>query len=195
VLLDFLGSQEYRQTFPDNLMASVEEWARGEAAVALAPRGGAKPLTAWPVDMDIRFSEDDPKIDALLGPLWHRRDAQGRWSDGRTGDLRFLLPEDAAEHGATLSLRLRVAGTKHTGPRTVVAHCNRRELATITLADDAPQIWTLGLPSSLYAREGINLLLVADQDYSPATSGESADRRALGVMLIEGRLTVEPSAV
>ena len=40
----------------------------------------------------------------------------------------------------------------------------------------------------------MSLFLIADQDFSPASSGQSADRRSLGVMLIEGRLKVDAPA-
>ncbi|HWA92502.1 MAG TPA: glycosyltransferase family 4 protein [Rhizomicrobium sp.] len=191
VLLDFLGSVEYRQAFPDRLMADVEDWARRETTLSSSPAGQVQAQIAWPAGRDVKFNEDNPVTEAILGRLWHRRDAQGRWSDGRTGDLRFLLPDDAAKHGATLLLRLRVAGTKITGQRRVVAHCNRRELGAITLANDAPQSWAITLPASVHAKDGVSLLLIADQDFSPAASGQSADKRSLGMMLIEGRLTVD----
>ncbi len=164
---------------------------RSRAVDRLAQPGAAAARLA--VGADVKFNEDNPTTEALLGRLWHRRDAQGRWSDGRTGDLRFMLPEDAARHGATLMLRLRVAGTKITGQRRIVAHCNRRELGAITLPNDAPQSWALALPSSIHSKEGVSLLLIADQDFSPASSGQSADKRSLGLMLIEGRLTVGTS--
>jgi glycosyltransferase involved in cell wall biosynthesis len=191
VLLDFLNSIEYRQTFPDRLMADVEDWAKREVALSSGAGGEARPHLAWPAGTEVKFNEDNPVTEALLGRLWHRRDAQGRWSDGRTGDLRFMLPDAAGKHGATLMLRLRVAGTKFTGPRRIAAHCNRREVAAITLQSDAPQSWEIKLPSSVHSKEGVSLFLIADQDFSPAASGQSADRRALGVMLIEGRLSVD----
>ena len=68
-------------------------------------------------------AEDNPTTEALLGQLWHRRDAQGRWSDGRTGDLRFLMP--AGRQDATLTLRVRVAGTRHIGPRRLAGRAIR----------------------------------------------------------------------
>src|SRR5262249_55406261 len=101
VLLDFLSSTEYQQAFPDRLMADVEDWAKREVALSSGPGGRARPQLAWPAGADVKFNEDNPVTEALLGRLWHRRDAQGRWSDGRTGDLRFMLPEPASKHGAT----------------------------------------------------------------------------------------------
>lgn len=192
VLLEFLNSAEYRQTFPDRKMADVEDWARREVALSSSQRAEQKRARiVWPADQNVRFNEDNATTEALLGELWHRRDAQGRWSDGRTGDLRFHLPESAARHGATLALRLRVAGTAITGGRTIVANCNRRELAHIQLANDTPQNWTIQLPPIAHSKDGVSLFLIADQDYSPAASGQSADKRSLGIMLIEGKLTVE----
>lgn len=191
ILVDFLSSAEYRQTFPDNVMADVEDWARKESLVASGRRRQKRPQMVWPVDVVVRFNEDNPTTEALLGQLWHRRDAQGRWSDGRTGDLRFHLPDGMAENGATLALRLRVAGTRITGPRRIVAQVDRRELGTITLANDVPQNWSLPLPASLHSKDGVSLFLIADQDFSPASGGQSADKRALGVMLMEGRLTMD----
>ena len=195
LLLDFLASAEYRQTFPDSTMAEVEDWARHEVSLSSGQRKQKRPQIVWPVDATVRFNEDNPTTEALLGQLWHRRDAQGRWSDGRTGDLRFHLPDGAAQNGATLVLRLRVAGTRITGPRQLAAHVNRREIGTTTLLNDGPQTWTLQLPASLHAKDGVSLFLIADQDFSPASGGQSADRRSLGVMLIEGKLTVDAAKV
>ncbi len=191
LLLDFLASAEYRQTFPDSLMGEVEDWARREVSLSAGQRRQKRPQMVWPVDTTVRFNEDNPTTEALLGQLWHRRDAQGRWSDGRTGDLRFHLPDGAAQNGATLVLRLRVAGTRLTGPRRLAAHVNRREIGTMTLVNDAPLNWALQLPASLHSKDGVSLFLIADQDFSPASSGQSADRRSLGVMLIEGHLKVD----
>jgi glycosyltransferase involved in cell wall biosynthesis len=191
ILLDFLSSAEYRQTFSDGLMADVEDWARKETLLASDRRPQKRPQTVWPVDAPVRFNEDNPTTKALLGQLWHRRDAQGRWSDGRTGDLRFHLPDGAAENGVTLALRVRVAGTSVTGPRRVLAQVDRREIGSITLMNDIPQNWVLSLPASLHSKDGLSLFLIADQDYSPASSGQSADKRALGVMLMEGHLSVD----
>lgn len=194
LLLDFLSSAEYRQTFPDRAMGEVEDWARREASLSAGERREKRPQMVWPTDAVVRFNEDNPTTEALLGQLWHRRDAQGRWSDGRTGDLRFHLPDGAAQNGATLVLRLRVAGTRMTGPRRLAAHVNRREIGTTTLINDAPQSWALQLPASMHSKDGVSLFLIADQDFSPASSGQSADRRSLGVMLIEGRLKVDAPA-
>lgn len=188
-LLEFINSAESRQAFPDRLMADVEDWARREVALSSGSSGRARPQIAWPLGADVKFNEDNPTTEGLLGRLWHRRDGQGRWSDGRTGDLRFMMPPETAERGATLQLRLRIAGSKITGPRRIVAHSNRRELGAITLQNDAPQSWTIELPASLHSKDGVSLLLIADQDFSPAASGQSGDKRSLGVMLIEGRLT------
>jgi glycosyltransferase involved in cell wall biosynthesis len=192
-LLDFLASQEYRQTFPDAAMADIEDWARRETALSSGPRGQLKPQMVWPADKDIRFNEDNPTTESILGRLWHRRDAQGRWSDGRTGDLRFQAPDEAQATGATLSLRVRVAGTRVTGERKLVALGNRRELASLVLRNDAPQTFTVPLPPTLLGKDGVHILLVVDQDFSPASGGQSADKRALGIMLIEGRLGVNPA--
>jgi len=191
VLLDFLASPEYRRSFPDQVMAHVEAWAREEIAGASGARSQAKPQAVWPVDESVRFNEDDPARQSLLGTNWHRREPQGRWSNGRTADIRFLMPESVNGKGATLTLRLRVAGTKVTGQRRIVAYSNRTELATITLEDDAPQNWVIPLPKTAQSRQGVSLLLVSDQDYSPAMSGESNDKRSLGVLLMEGRLTLD----
>ncbi|MBV9991865.1 MAG: glycosyltransferase [Alphaproteobacteria bacterium] len=192
VLLDFMNSQEYRQAFPDRLMADVEDWARREVTLSSGQRSDQKRAQiVWPADQSVRFNEDNPTTEALLGQLWHRRDAQGRWSDGRTGDLRFHLPPAAAKHGATLALRLRVAGTAITGGRTIVANCNRRELGQIQLVNDSPQSWTIQLPSTVHSKDGVSLFLISDQDYSPAASGQSADKRSLGIMLIEGKLVID----
>ena len=172
VLLDFLGSAEYRRSFPDQLMADVETWAREEVALAAGTHSPGKPQAIWPVGEPVRFSDDDPARQSLLGTNWHRREPQGRWSNGRTADIRFLLPESANGKGATLTLRLRVAGTKITGQRRIAAHFNRNELATITLEDDTPQNWAIPMPKTTHSRQGVNLLLVSDQDYSPAMAGE-----------------------
>ena len=195
VLLDFLASPEYRRSFPDQVMANVEAWAREEIAMAAGAGSQAKPQAVWPVDESVHFNEDDPACQSLLGTNWHRREPQGRWSNGRTADIRFLMPEGVNGKGATLTLRLRVAGTKVTGQRRIVAHSNRTELATITLNDDAPQNWAIPLPKTAQSRQGVSLLLVSDQDYSPAMSGESNDKRSLGVLLMEGRLTLDAAPV
>lgn len=192
-LLEFLHSPEYRQIFRDRLMKEVEDWARREVAMATGAgtQTSSRPQIVWPVDTVVRFNEDTPLTESLLGQLWHRRDAQGRWSNGRTGDLRFQIPEGARKHGATLQLRLRVAGTKATGHRSIVAHCNKRELGQITLVNDTPQNWTISLPGTALSKDGVSLLLIADQDYSPAAVEQSADKRSLGLMLMEGRLVVD----
>jgi hypothetical protein len=188
VLLEFLASAEYRQNFPDSAMNDVEAWARRVGAPA-TDRLDRRARAAWPAETDIHFNDDDPVSEALLGQLWHRRDAQGRWSDGRTGDLRFLLPEEAV-NGAVLKARLRVAGTAITGKRRITAMCNRRELSVIAISSDAPATWNIPIPADLYSKEGISLLLMADQEFTPAAHGVSADRRSLGLMLIEARLCV-----
>ena len=193
VLLEFLGSMEYRQTFSDELMSGVEDWARRESALSAGDRGASRAQIAWPLDSNLRFSEDSPTAEALLGQFWHPRDGQGRWSDGRVGDLIFLMPDEAEKRHALLTLRLRVAGTRVIGERRITAHCNRRELATLTIRDDAPLNWKIPLPAAIHSKEGINLLLIADRDFSPAVSGQSRDKRSLGFMLIEGRLTLEPT--
>lgn len=195
ILIDFLESAEYRQTFSDDLMSDVDVWAREQAAISRTRREQSRARVVWPAGIEIRFSEDNPTADALLGSNWHRRDAQGRWSDGRVGDLRFALPEGSAQHGATLMLKFRVAGTKFTGERRIVAYHNRKELAFLVVRSDAPVIWNLALPSSVAATEGINLQLSVDRDFSPSANGQSGDRRTLGIMLIEGKLTINaPSA-
>jgi glycosyltransferase involved in cell wall biosynthesis len=199
-LLEFLGSVEYQQAFSDGLMQDVEDWGRRESAFSKGRRSAPRAQIVWPAETSFRFSEDNPEIEALFGQLWHQRDAQGRWSDGRVGDLLFLMPEDVAKVDATLTLRIRVAGTRITGQRKITAHCNRRELASLMVRDDAPLNWQIPLPASVYSKDGINLLLMADQDFSPAAGGQSRDKRSLGIMLIEGRLSVgvdggEPGAV
>lgn len=194
-LLEFLGSTEYQQGFSDGLMRDVEDWARRESAFSKEQPGIPRAQITWPAESVFRFSEDNPEIEGLFGRLWHQRDAQGRWSDGRAGDLVFLMPDNAANIDATLTLRVRVAGTKITGQRRVTAHCNRRELASLTIADDVPLNWKIPLPASIHSKEGINLLLMIDQDFSPAASGQSRDKRSLGIMLIEGRLTLETAQV
>jgi hypothetical protein len=191
VLLDFLASPEYRRSFPDQFMADVDAWAREEIAVVVDTRQQSRPQAIWPAGVSVRFNEEDPQRQSLLGSNWYRREAQGRWSSGRTADMRFLLPESVNGLGATLTLRLRVAGTKATGRRRIVAHCNRHELATITLEDDAPRNWEIPLPKTAHTRQGVTLLLVSDQDYSPALAGESNDKRSLGILLMEGRLTLD----
>jgi hypothetical protein len=155
-----------------------------------ARRGAARAHIAWPTDWNLRFNEDSEETEALLGRLWHPHDAQGRWSDGRVGDLVFLLPDGAAKEGATLTLRLRVAGTKITGQRKVTAQCNQQEIASVTIRDDAPLNWTIPLPESIQAKDGVKLVLMADKDFSPASAGQSKDKRSLGIMLIEGRLSL-----
>ncbi len=190
-LLEFLTSPEYRQTFPDQVMGDVEEWARAESSLSTATRGQTRPQTAWPLGEPIRFSEDNSAYQALLGTQWHRREALGRWSNGRTADLRFLMPDLADHHSASLTLRLRVVGTKVTGPRQIVALCNNVELATIVVENDIPRNWTIALPKRAHLKEGVNLILMADRDFSPAMGGESSDKRLLGILLMEGRLTVD----
>jgi glycosyltransferase involved in cell wall biosynthesis len=188
-LLEFLASAEYRQTFSDGYMDKVEDWARGEVTNARSRREQSRARVVWPVDLSVRFNEDSAFVEALLGSNWHRRDAQGRWSNGSVGDLRFALPEGCADRGATLSLQFRVAGTKITGERRISAFHNRKELAALVVKDDAPVNWKIALPPSMAAREGVNLLLSADQHFSPAAHGQSGDRRLLGIMLIGGKLT------
>lgn len=191
ILIDFLESAEYRQTFSDDLMSEVEVWARDQATVSRNRREQSRARVVWPAGTEIRFKEDNPRTDALLGSNWHRRDAQGRWSDGRVGDLRFILPEGSAKHGATLTLKLRVAGTEFTGERRIVAHHNRKEIASLIVQSDAPVSWNVALPASIAAKEGVNLQLTVDRDFSPSANGQSADRRSLGIMLIEGKLTID----
>jgi hypothetical protein len=191
ILIDFLESAEYRQTFSDDLMSEVEVWARDQATVSRNRREQSRARVVWPAGTEIRFNEDNPRTDALLGSNWHRRDAQGRWSDGRVGDLRFILPEGSAKHGATLTLKLRVAGTEFTGERRIVAHHNRKEIASLIVQSDAPVSWNVALPASIAAKEGVNLQLTVDRDFSPSANGQSADRRSLGIMLIEGKLTID----
>ncbi|MBV8977467.1 MAG: glycosyltransferase family 4 protein [Alphaproteobacteria bacterium] len=187
-LLEFLKSAEYRQVFPDRALGALEDWAEREAALSPATVRDRKPKQVWPLDEAVRFNEDDAVTQAVLGQLWHRRDQQGRWSNGATGDLHFQLPPQAARNGAMLSLRLRVAGTAVTGPRRVVAQLDRRELSSMTFENDAPRVWTIALPVPVNPKAGISLHLVADRDFTPAAEGQSNDRRALGLMLIEGRL-------
>ncbi|HTT97087.1 MAG TPA: glycosyltransferase [Rhizomicrobium sp.] len=194
-LLEFVASAEYAQTFSDDLMSGVEEWARRESTSTKAKRDQPRTRTVWPANVGVRFSENDPVAESLLGSNWHRRDAQGRWSDGRVGDLRFALPEGCAERGATLLLHMRVAGTKITGKRTISAFHNRKELGSIEITDDTPVHWKLVLPPAIANKDGVNLLLTADQDFSPAANGVSGDRRLLGIMLIAGTLTIEGSQV
>ena len=142
----------------------------------------------------IRFNEDNPATEALLGQQngWHRRDAQGRWSNGRTGDLRFRLPDNADDSGVTFALRLRVAGTKATGPRRITAQVDGREVGKPSpFANDAPLNWMHGTSCGLLLRRtASSLFLIVDKDFSPASGGQSADKRALGVMLMEARLSV-----
>jgi len=190
IWLEFHGSAEYSQTFGDTLMKDVETWARREVALSAKGPRRPQPQTVWPAQSLLRFNESSPVTDALLGSLWHRHDAQGRWSDGRIGDLNFLLPEEAAKQGAELTLRIRVAGTRVTGQRQIIAHCNRQELASVTVRDDAPFSWNIPLPASIQPKAGVNLLLTVDRDFSPAASGQSRDKRSLGIMLIEGQLTL-----
>jgi hypothetical protein len=188
-LLEFLGSAEYRQTFSDHLMSDVEDWARREGALSARGRSPSRAQIAWPLNSDLRFNEDNSTVEALLGQFWHPRDAQGRWSDGRVGDLIFQMPKEAANKPLSLTLRLRVAGTKVIGERTVTAHFNRNEIATLAVRNDAPLTWTFSLPATPNTRDGASLLLMIDRDFSPAASGQSRDKRSLGIMLIEGRLS------
>jgi glycosyltransferase involved in cell wall biosynthesis len=190
LLIDFLSSAEYSQTFTDTAMADLEDWARQETVLAPGRRRQKRPLVIWPADETMRFNEDNPTAEALLGQLWHRRDAQGRWSNGRTGDLRFRLPEGAADRDVTFALRLRVAGTKTTGPRQITAQVDGREVGTIAVPNDIPLNWVLPLPASLLPKDGVSLFLIVDKDFSPASGGQSADKRALGVMLMEAHLSV-----
>jgi hypothetical protein len=189
VLLDFLASAEYRRSFPDQFMSDVEAWARKELAMTTVSHPRAKPQAIWPVEQPLRFSEDAPVQQSLLGTNWYRREPHGRWSNGKTADFRFVLPEGANGQGAILTLRLRVAGTKITGRRHIVAHCNRKEVAALHLDDDAPHDWAIPLPLAVQSRQVVDLLLVSDQDFTPATAGESNDKRSLGLLLMEGRLT------
>jgi glycosyltransferase involved in cell wall biosynthesis len=190
ILLEFVGSAEYRNSFADEYMADVENWARREMSAATSRRADKKAPVVWPTDAAVQFNQDHPVTDALLGQYWHKRDAQGRWSNGRTGDLRFMLPEAAAKNGAILSLKIRVAGTRFTGQRNIAAHCNRTEIASIVVPDDAPLSWNIVLPAALHSKEGVSMLLICDQDFCPAARGQSGDRRSLGLMLIEGHMKI-----
>jgi glycosyltransferase involved in cell wall biosynthesis len=190
ILQEFVSSVEYRQTFADDAMKEVEAWAKQETALSSKRKSQPRAKGVWPAQDVLHFNEDLPATEALLGQLWHRRDAQGRWSDGRVGDLNFHLPEGAAELGATLTLRLRVAGTRVTGQRQITAHGNRQELASIAVRDDAPFSWHISIPPASSSKNGMNLLLMVDQDFSPSAGGQSRDKRSLGIMLIEGQLTL-----
>jgi hypothetical protein len=190
ILQEFVGSVEYCQTFADDAMKDVEAWAKRETALSSKRKSLPRAKGVWPANDVLHFNEEMPATEALLGQLWHRRDAQGRWSDGRVGDLNFHLPEGAAEQGATLTLRLRVAGTRVTGQRQVTAHYNRQELASIVVRDDAPLSWNISIPPSVSSKSGGNLLLMVDRDFSPSAGGQSRDKRSLGIMLIEGQLTL-----
>ncbi len=195
ILLEFLGSAEYRQTFTDELMRDVEDWARRESAFSTGRRAAAQPQIIWPLGSVIRFNDANPTTEALLGKLWHGSDAQGRWSNGRVGDLQFHLPAEVEKLGGSLILRVRVTGTRYTGHRVAVAQHNRRELASLTIRDDSPVTWNIPLPPGLHSREGVSLVLMIDQDFSPAAGGQSADRRSLGMMLIEGRLVLSSADI
>jgi len=194
VLLDFLNSAEYRQGFPDAAMGEVEQWARRETALSPSSMPDVRPKQTWPLGKPLQFNGDNAITAAIFGRLWHKADAQGRWSDGRTGDLNFLLPREIVQTGGTLNLRLRVAGTRITGPRKVVAQINREEVASVILDNDKPRIWQIDIPAAMDLKEGIVLYLIADRHFSPAAVGESKDRRSLGVMLMEGTLNARSDA-
>ena len=194
VLLEVLRSPEYRQAYRDDAMNGVEQWASREAPLAPASVIDLRPTHAWPLGKPLRFNDDNAIARGIVGRLWHKTDAQGRWSDGRTGDLNFQLPEEVAQNGGTLVVRLRVAGTRITGARRVVAMLERREIAEVIFENDLPRNWTIEMPAAPDASEGVSLFLVADRDFSPAAAGESKDRRALGVMLIEGTLNANSGA-
>lgn len=189
-LLEFLDSVEYRQSFGDAAMKDVEAWARREVALSARGHSRSRAQIIWPAQSLLKFNENSPATEALFGQLWHRHDAQGRWSDGCIGDLNFQLPEEAAKQGADLILRIRVAGTRVTGRRQITAHCNRQELTSVTVQDDAPFNWKIPLPTSIQSKTGVNLLLTIDRDFSPSVGGQSRDKRSLGIMLIEGQLTL-----
>jgi glycosyltransferase involved in cell wall biosynthesis len=194
VLIEFLGSAEYRQTFSDDAMAEVEDWARHQGKLASARRVQPRAKIAWPAESEVRFSEDSPTVEGMLGQFWHRPDAQGRWSNGRVGDLCFLVPDNMRGQGTTLDLRLRVAGTGITGHRKITAHCEEKELASITVRDDAPLSWSVPLPSSTQSKAGVYLLLTADRDFTPSAHGKSGDKRSLGIMLMGGKLAIAAAA-
>src|SRR6202012_3661084 len=177
-------------SFSDDFMIEVEDWARRDSAIAKARTNPLRAQITWPAELDVRFNEDNATTEALLGQFWHRRDTQGRWSNGRAGDLRFRMPEGAAERGAVLTLQLRVAGTRVTGDRKLSALCGRTELASIVVRNDNPLSWTVPLPPSVHVKDGINLLLIRDRDFSPAAAGLSADFVSLGIMLIEAKLSL-----
>jgi hypothetical protein len=191
-LLEFLGSTEYRQAFSDTVMSDLEEWARHESILSISRRRNTGTQIAWPIQSSVNFNEDNSTTKALLGQFWHRHDKQGSWSNGRKGDLHFLLPDGAETSGATLTLHLRVAGTRITGPRKITALHDRIELASTMIRDDLPLSWTVPLPATIHSKDGISLLLVTDKDFSPAANGQSQDRRSLGIMLIKGQIALGP---
>jgi hypothetical protein len=50
--------------------------------------------------------------------------------------------------------------------------------------------WSVPLPSSSQSKTGVYLLLTVDRDFTPAAHGKSADKRSLGIMLMEGKLAI-----
>jgi hypothetical protein len=60
---------------------------------------------------------------------------------------------------------------------------------------DAPLTLRIPLPASLYTKDSVTMLLLVDKDFSPASTGQSNDSRSLGVMLIDGKLTLGSDGV
>ena len=189
LLCDFLASPEYLKSFSDSVMDEVRDWAEDQVATNRISAVQDRQTPEWEIGRLVRFGTIDPQDDPCLPEAWHPREAAGRWSIGRIGQLRFRLGgQSSPEHG-TLQLRVRVTGTETTGPRAIVAYCNRRKVARLEIGDDAHRIWDIPLSQEAVKTRKADIMLVASAAYSPASSGSSKDRRELGLLVIEGKLT------
>lgn len=189
LLCDFLASPEYHKSFSDSVMDDVRDWAEDQAAINRMSVAHDRHAPEWEIGKRVRFGTIDPDYDPCLPDAWHPQEAAGRWSNGRIGQMRFRLGGQSSSETGTLQLRIRVTGTATTGPRAIVAYCNRKKVARLEIEDDAHRIWDIPLSLEGVKTREADILLVTSVAYSPASNGSSKDTRELGMLVIEGTLT------
>jgi glycosyltransferase involved in cell wall biosynthesis len=189
LLCDFLASPEYLKSFSDSVMDEVRDWAEDQVATNRISVAHDRPTPEWEIGRLVRFGTIDAPSDPCLPEAWHPQEAAGRWSNGRIGQLHFRLGGQSSSEAGTLQLRVRVTGTESTGPRAIVAYCNRKKVARLEIEDDAQRIWDIPLSLEAVKTRKAEITLVASVAYSPASRGSSKDTRELGLLVIEGRLT------
>jgi hypothetical protein len=124
-------------------------------------------------------ANDDDHVIFLSG--WSFTESTGRWTDGPLAVL--AIQRAPGRRGTFLRLEAQTIHAEPNKPQVIDVRSGWRHLARLSWEAGAPGTHVIPLPSALYEREVLTVLLHVRSPIAPADIGLSPDRRRLGLYL------------